>query len=139
MMRHVLPGSVLSIAGLAILGTAVLQGLVNVPHLREDLLDIGVRSTLIGAVMLVLYFSVVAMFAFGALVMSSAMRSFRGGRLHTASLWIIAYSYVAFGVAGYLLVLRNPHMLGYAGMGLLVALGTVLGRAYENPRIEPAA
>src|SRR2546430_17520061 len=106
-MRDGIRGIVLLIASVAILGSAMLHGIVNVPHLREDLLEIGVRPTLIAAVMLVLYFSVVAMFAFGSLVLSSAVGSLRGGRPHQAPLWIIGTTYVVFGIVAVVLVSRS--------------------------------
>lgn len=128
-MGNTIRRTVLFVAGIAILGSAILHGLVNVPHLREDLVELGVRRTLIGAVMLVLYFSVIAMFAFGGLVLSSAVGLFRGGQLSRAPLWIIAATYVVFGLVAFLLVSPSPHMLGYMGMGLLVAVGAAMGPA----------
>ena len=118
-MRHEIRGAVLLIAGIAILGSAMLHGIVNIPHLHEDLLELGVRRTLVSAVMLVLYFSVVAMFAFGGLVLSSAVGSFRGSHPQQAPLWVVAGTYVVFGVAAFMLVSRSPHMLGYTLVGLL--------------------
>ena len=118
-MRHEIRGAVLLIAGIAILGSAMLHGIVNIPHLHEDLLELGVRRTLVSAVMLVLYFSVVAMFAFGGLVLSSAVGSFRGSHPQQAPLWVVAATYVVFGVAAFMLVSRSPHMLGYTLVGLL--------------------
>jgi hypothetical protein len=35
-------------------------------------------------------------------------------------LWLIAASYVAFGVIAFLFVFPNAHFLGYSAMGLLV-------------------
>jgi hypothetical protein len=133
MMRDAIGRAALLVAGSAILASAALHGLVNVPHLHGDLLEIGVRRTLVGAVMLVLYFSVIAMFAFGGLVISGALGSLRGAR-HLAPLWIVAVTYIAFGVTAFLLVSRTPHMLGYAVMGALVAVGAVLrpGRAADG-------
>ena len=92
-MRQELRGTVLFVAGLAILISAALHGIVNVPHLREDLVEIGVRHTLVSAIMLVLYFSVVAMFAFGSIVLSSAVSSCRGRRVQRVPLWIVAATY----------------------------------------------
>src|SRR5437868_3077145 len=89
-MRDVIRGVVLLMAGAAMLGSAMLHGIINVPHLREDLLELGVRRTLIGAVALVLYFSVVAMFAFGGLVLRSAVNCLRGRRSEQTPLWIVA-------------------------------------------------
>jgi hypothetical protein len=125
-MRHELRATVLLVASIAILGAATLHGLVNVPHLHEDLVETGVRHTLVAAVLLVLYFSVVAMFAFGGLVLAGAVGAFRGRQTARAALWAVSATYLVFGVAGAMLVSRSPHMLGYAGMGLLVAVGTAL-------------
>jgi cytochrome c biogenesis protein CcdA len=55
--------------------------------------------------MFVLAFSVAAMVAFGGIVVTSALRSPQEGR------------------RGFALVSRTPHMLGYAAMGLFVAIG----------------
>ncbi|HVR97345.1 MAG TPA: hypothetical protein VMW27_12070 [Thermoanaerobaculia bacterium] len=128
-MRQSISGLILALAALAILGSAALHGIVNVPHLHEDMIEIGTRPTLLGAVTLVLYFSVVAMFAFGGLVLSGAVQSFRGGSPQLAPLWVVAVSYTTFGIAAFVLVGPSPHFLGYAAMGLLVALGAALGRA----------
>lgn len=129
-MRQSISSLLLALAAVAILGSAVLHGVVNVPHLHEDMVEIGVRPTLLGAVMLVLYFSVVAMFAFGGLVLNGAVRSLRGGSPEPAPLWVVATSYMVFGLAAFAWVGRSPHFLGYAAMGLLVALGAAL----RNPR-----
>ena len=125
-MRETLSRASLFLAGLLILLSAFLHGLVNVPHLHEDLVEIGVRPTLLGAVMLVLYFSVVAMFAFGLLVLWNAGSALRGRPLQLAPLWIIAATYVAFGIAAFVLVSPTHHVLGYAVMGVLVAGGAAL-------------
>jgi hypothetical protein len=125
-MRRAIHHAALLLAGIAITGSAMLHGFVNVPHLYEDLLEIGVRRTLVSAVMLVLCFSIVAMFAFGGLVLSSAAASLRGRQPPRAPLWIIAASYVTFGVVAFALVSRSHHMLGYSTMGLLVGLGAAL-------------
>jgi len=128
-MQHEVRRVILLIAGIAILTSAALHGVVNVPHLHEDLMEFGVRPTLLGAVMLVLYFSVVAMFAFGGMVVGSAMGVFRDDRSGQAALWIIAVGYAVFGFAGFMLVSGTPHMLGYAAMGFLVAIGAALSRS----------
>jgi hypothetical protein len=73
--------------------------------------------------MLVLYFSVVAMFGFAGLVLSNVWRSFRGHLPEIGPLWIVAGIYAVFGLIGFAMVSRSPHMLGYSGMGVLVAIG----------------
>lgn len=138
-MRQSISSLILALAAAAILGSAALHGLVNVPHLHEDMVEIGVRPTLLGAVMLVLYFSVVAMFGFGGLVLSGAVQRIRGGSPQLAPLWIVAGSYVAFGLAAFVLVGRSPHFLGYAAMGFLVALGAALRNPGAGGRVRGTA
>lgn len=132
-MRKSLSGTLLILAALAILGSAVHHGTGNVPHLREDMVEIGVRPTLLGAIMVTLYFSVVAMFAFGGLVLSGAVQSLRGRSPQGAPLWVVAATYMGFGLAAFVLVGPSPHFLGYAAMGLLVALGASLRRPGSAP------
>jgi hypothetical protein len=127
------PAAVLALAGAAILASAALHGLVNVPHLVEDLGEVGVRATVMRPVTLVLYFSVVAMAAFGALVLHGAASALRGAASRPPALWVVAASYVAFGLGAYALVGRSPHFLGYAGMGVLVALGAAAWPRREHP------
>jgi hypothetical protein len=138
-MRHSISSLLLALAAVAILGSAALHGIVNVPHLREDMVEIGVRPTLLGAVMLVLYFSVVAMFGFGGLVLNGAVQRMRGGSPQMAPLWVVAGSYVVFGLAAFVLVGRSPHFLGYAAMGLLVAVGAGLGKSGAGGRVQEVA
>ena len=91
----------LMVGGGAILASAVLHAMVNVPHLREDLLEIGTRPGLLAAVSLVLYFSVIAMVAFGSLVLATAFEMRRGRPAPAAPLWVTAGAYVAFGLVAF--------------------------------------
>ena len=137
-MRNQFRGTLLLSASLLILGAAVLHGMVNVPHLREDLVELGVRPTLVRAILLVLSFSVVAMFAFGGLVLASAIGSFRGLPVQRASLWTVASTYIVFGIVGYAFVLRSPHMLGYACIGALVGAGALHRRGSGDNVVQDA-
>jgi hypothetical protein len=119
----------LLIGGAAILGTAVLHGLVNVPHLREDLLEIGTRPRLLAAVSLVLYFSVIAMVGFGSLVLATSIAMLRGRPAPSAPLWVTAGAYLAFGLIAFTMVSQSVHFLGYAAIGGLVAIGAVPARS----------
>src|SRR6478735_7908204 len=83
----------LMLGGAAILASAVLHGLVNVPHLRDDLLEIGTRPRLFATISLVLYFSVIAMVGFGALVLASSFAMLRGRPAAAAPLWVTAGAY----------------------------------------------
>lgn len=115
--------------GAAIVAAAFVHGTVNVPHLREDLLELGIRRSLVLAVSLVLYFSVVAMFGFAALVVSAAISLLRGKAPSPAPLWVVAGTYVTFGIVAFLAVHPSPHFLGYALMGAVVAAGAALAPA----------
>jgi hypothetical protein len=135
-MQHPTRGAVLLLASIAILGSAILHGMVNVPHLHEDLLEIGVRPRLVTAIVLVLYFSVAAMFTFGGLVFSSAVQVFRGQQPSRAVLSVIAANYIGFGMGAFALMGGSPHLLGYAGMGLLVAVGAALSPPRASNQIS---
>ena len=118
---------VLLIAGGAALAAAALvHGIVNVPHLREDMLELGIRRSLVLAVSLVLYFSVVAMSGFAALVLSAAVSLIRGKAPSPAPLWVVAATYVTFGIVAFVAVHPSPHFLGYTLMGAIVAAGAAL-------------
>jgi hypothetical protein len=119
--------------GIAIVAAAVVHGVVNVPHLREDMLELGIRRTLILAISLVLYFSVVAMFGFAALVLGAATSLLRGNVPSPAPLWVVAGTYVTFGIAAFVAVSPSPHFLGYAAMGALVAVGAGLPGRVARP------
>ncbi len=126
----------LLVGGAAILASAFAHGLINVPHLRQDMVEIGMRPSLLRAISLVLYFSVVAMFAFAALVLTAAIALLRGKAPQLVPLWPIAGSYLIFGVVAFVRVSPSAHFLGYAFMGLLVATGAALTPSgiHKNPR-----
>jgi hypothetical protein len=126
--EHRRKAAFLMVGGAAILATAVLHGLVNVPHLRDDLFEIGTRPRLLAAVSLVLYFSVIAMFAFGSLVLATSVALLRGRPAPAAPLWVTAGAYVAFGLVAFAMVSQSVHFLGYAAMGVVVAIGAAPGR-----------
>ncbi|MGZ6141910.1 MAG: hypothetical protein ACXWLM_01170 [Myxococcales bacterium] len=119
-------GILLLAGGALILASAVVHAWVNVPHLREDMIEIGMRRTLLSAVSLVLWFSVVAMFAFAALVLNGAVAALRGRAPAAVPLWLIGGAYLAFGIFAFARIAPVPHFLGYAAMGLLVAIGASL-------------
>ncbi|MBA3768668.1 MAG: hypothetical protein H0W99_17155 [Acidobacteria bacterium] len=124
--RYLMRAMLLLIGGAMILASALIHATINVPHLREDMQEIGMRPTLFGAVSLVLYFSVIAMFAFAALVLNSALSLLRGRVPQSIPLWLIAGTYLIFGGVAFVKIAPSPHYLGYALMGLLVAIGAAL-------------
>ncbi len=125
-MRQKLRSALLFIAAL-LMGFAVfVNASVVVPHLREDMLEINVRPTLLGAVSLALHFSTFAMFAFTLMVLLTAMKSLRGTITSPMLLWIIGLTYTVFGIFAFILS-GSHHTLGYLVMGLLVLGAAIVG------------
>src|SRR5437762_12797143 len=58
---------------------AVGYALVVVPDLHGDLLEIGVRPSVLGGTVLHLYFAAIAMFGFALIVLASAIQAIRVG------------------------------------------------------------
>lgn len=119
-MRKYLQLTLLLAAAVLILFAAFTTTTVSVPHLREDLVEINVRPTLLGAVMMGLHFGSVAMFGFGALVLVLAFRALRAAGTDRLLIAVIAAVYLLFGIAAFIGT-GSHHMLGYALMGLLLA------------------
>jgi hypothetical protein len=138
-IRDSIRGTLLLVGGAGILASAVLQGALNVPHLRQDMLEIGMRPSLLAAISLVLYFSVVAMFAFAALVLSGAISQLRGKAPQLVPLWLIAGSYLIFGFVAFVRIDPNAHFLGYAFMGFLVAMGAAPSPSGIHKNVRGAA
>jgi hypothetical protein len=98
---------------------------VAVPHLHEDMVEINLRPTLIGAVMLGLHFGTFAMFGFTALVLVAAIQSVRGLAAYRLPLLLVAITFAGFGVFAFL-TSGNHHTLGYVLIGVLILGGTVI-------------
>jgi hypothetical protein len=105
---------------------AAINGAISVPHLREDMVEIDVRPTLLGAVMLGLHFSTVAMAACTVIVGGAAIKSLRNILAAEFAIWTIAVTYVAFGIAAFV-GSRSHHTLGYVLIGGLL-IGACLAR-----------
>ena len=91
-----------------------------VPDLHGDLVEIGVRPTVLGGTVLYLYFSAIAMFGFALMVSAAAIQSIRGIPPARFPLAVIAVIYTAFGIMAFSRS-HNPHHLGPLAMGLLLA------------------
>ena len=101
-----------------------------VPDLHGDLVEIGVRPTVLGGTVLSLYFSAIAMFGFALMVSAAAIRAMRGGTaVDRLTLAIIAVIYTAFGTMAFARS-HNPHHLGPVLMGVL------LGAALAVPDVK---
>ena len=124
-MRKYLRALLLFLAAALMVFAAVTTTTVSVPHLREDLLEINVRPTLLGAVMMGLHFGSFAMFGFAGLVLVLAIRALRAAGTDRLLIAIIAAVYLLFGIAGFVGA-GSHHILGYALMGLLLAGAVIL-------------
>jgi hypothetical protein len=98
-----------------------------VPDLHGDLVEIGVRPTVLGGTVLYLYFSAIAMFGFGLMVSAAAIQALRGIEPARPPLAVIALIYTAFGVLAFSRS-HNPHHLGPLAMGVLLAAALAIPR-----------
>src|SRR3954453_13613885 len=130
-MRDQLRTLLLFSAAIFMFFVAIINVAVNVPHLHEDMVEISVRQTLLRAVMLVLYFASVAMIAFAIIVLIAAVQSLRGAMPAHADLWIIAATYLGFGIAAFALT-RSHHSLGYSLTGLLIGVALLMPATNRN-------
>lgn len=93
---------------------------VIVPDLHGDLIEIGVRPTVLGGTVLALHFGVLAECAFAAIVLTTAIQAMQGAAPPRVPLAIIAATYAAFGIMAFSRS-HNPHHLGPLLMGVLIA------------------
>src|SRR5437016_6042696 len=102
-----------------------------VPDLHGDLVEIGVRPTVLGGTVLYLYFSAIAMFGFTLMVSAAAIQAIRGIPPTRLPLAVIAVIYMAFGVVAFSRS-HNPHHLGPLAMGLLLAAALAIPRSRRS-------
>jgi hypothetical protein len=100
---------------------------VVVPDLHGDLVEIGVRPTVLGGTVLSLYFSAIAMFGFTLIVSAAAVQAIRGIPPARLPLAIVAVIYLTFGVLAFSRS-HNPHHLGPLAMGVLLAAALAIPR-----------
>ena len=118
-MQQSLRASLLAAAaGLMFFGAAGYTFVV-LPDLHGDLIEIGVRPSVLGGTVLHLRFAAVAMFVFAGMVSIAAIRAMRGTAPDRAALAAIAVTYIAFGATAFSRS-HNPHHLGTLVMGVLI-------------------
>ena len=126
-MKLSLRTALFTASALLMLFGAVGDAFVVVPDLHGDLVEIGVRPTVLGGTVLRLYFGAIANFGFALIVSAAAIQAIRGIPPARIPLAVIAVIYTAFGVLAFSLS-HNPHHLGALAMGVL------LGAALAIPR-----
>src|SRR5437762_4654636 len=100
-MRQPIRTALLFVTAIFMILTAMVNALVVVPHLRGDMVEIGVRPTLLAAVLLGLSFGTFAMFGFGLLVFAAAFQAMRGDPPAHGLLSIVAITYLTFGMVAF--------------------------------------
>jgi hypothetical protein len=112
-------------SALLMLFGAVGYAFVVIPDLHGDLVEIGVRPTVLGGTVLHLYFAAIAMFGFALMVAAAAIQAMRGVVPARLPLAIVAVIYAAFGVIAFSRS-HNLHHLGPLAMGLLLGIALVI-------------
>ena len=102
--------------------------LVVAPHLHEDLVEIGVRPTLVRGTVLYLYFAAMAMAAFTIMVAAAAIEAMRGQVPARLPLVAIALINIVYGGVAFSRSL-NPHHFAPVFIGILLAAAVALPRA----------
>jgi hypothetical protein len=124
--------SVLLIASaLLMMFGAVGYAFVVMPDLHGDLVEIGVRPTVLGGTVLHLYFAGIAMFGFALMVSAAAIQAMRGIAPARMPLAVVAVIYTAFGVMAFSRS-HNPHHLGPLVMGVLLGAALAIPRSKRS-------
>src|SRR5215471_9012441 len=97
-MKHSFRTALLIGSALLMLFGAIGYTLDVLPDLHGDLIEIGVRPTVLGGTVRYLYFSALAMFGFALIVSAAAIQSLRGVAPARISLAIVAVIYTVFGL-----------------------------------------
>jgi hypothetical protein len=126
-MTHSLRAAFLFAAAFLMIFGTLGYAFVVVPDLHGDLVEIGVRPTVVGGTVLHLYFAGVAMLGFTAIVLAAAIQAWRGGTPATIPLAIIAVTYTVFGAFAFSRS-HNPHHLGPLAMGMLIVVALAVPR-----------
>lgn len=95
------------------------------PDLHGDLIEIGVRPTVLGATVMHFYFAGMAMAGFALMTSIAAVQSARGEAPPRVPLAIVAVIQTAFGAMQFSRS-HSPHHLGAAAMGVLLAAALVI-------------
>ena len=100
-MKQSFRTALLAASALLMIFGAVGYALVVVPDLHGDLVEIGVRPTVLGGTVLHLYFAAIAMFGFALMVSAAAIQAIRGIAPARMPLAVVAVVYTAFGVMAF--------------------------------------
>ncbi len=120
--------SLLFVAAILMIFGAVGNAVVIVPDLHGDLIEIGVRPSVLGGTVQGLYFAGLAMFGFAAMVSTAAIQATRGIAPARIPLAVVATIYGVFGIMAFARS-HNPHHLGPLLMGALLGVALAIPKA----------
>ena len=101
------------------------------PDLRGDLIELGVRRSVLGGTVILMDFAVTAMFGMAAIVLVAAIQSVRGVMPTRFPLAVIAAVYVVGGLLAYSWS-HSPHHLGTVAMGMLVTAAVAIPQSQKS-------
>ena len=96
-----------------------------IPDLHGDLVELGVRRTVLGGSVILMDFAALSMFAFLVIVGAAAIQALRGVTPARLPLAAIAAVYVAAGSIAFSWG-HSPHHLGNVGIGVLLAAAAMI-------------
>lgn len=115
----------LVLAALLALFAAYTMLVYTVPHIQEDLVEIGIRPSLLAAVARTMSFAAWSMAGFSAIIVAAAVSDILGRSINRPSLIISGLLFLAFGVVA-VYHHGNVHMYGYVAIGLFSAVAGLL-------------
>jgi hypothetical protein len=122
---------------LAIAATLMLVGaagftFVLLPDLHGDLVEIGVRPTVLGGTVVHLYFAGLAMFGFALIAGWALIQSVRGVATATLPLAVAAVIDILFGAIAFTSS-HSPHHLGPLASGVLLLAAVFIPDPSRRP------
>jgi hypothetical protein len=102
-----------------------------IPDLHGDLVELGVRRTVLGGSVILMDFAALAMFGFLVIVGAAAIQALRGVTPARLPLAVTAAVYVAGGSIAYSWS-HSPHHLGNVAAGLALAVAAVIPGPIPN-------
>ncbi len=117
-------------AALLMFFSAFANALVMVPDLHGDLIELGVRPTVLNGSVRALHFAAASMFVFALMVAQAAYQSMRSAPISRLPLAAVAILHTVFGVMAFARG-HNPHQLGGILIGMLI--GAALMIRPSNP------
>jgi hypothetical protein len=122
--------------GVLLIASSFAHAFLGWPQLAPVLNASSVPTNVIGGLAAGWYFGSVAMFAFGAIALTTSLTRFPQPAHY---LGIIGGSYILFGAVAYVLRDFNTHFLGFVAIGVLAAAGAFLSRKLPAAGARPDA